>query len=143
MRKALAISMLLCLVLFAEDSFAQKGPKKDKGNKENKGNNGNKGNGNKGNGKHSAGPGRKGGGPPPWAPAHGYRAKTRHVFFKDYDTYYDLAKGVYITLKKGKWEVSAKLPAILEKVDLKKAKQVELELDMDEPQKYFKEHKGK
>ena len=22
-------------------------------------------------------------GPPPWAPAHGYRAKTRHIYFPD------------------------------------------------------------
>lgn len=26
-------------------------------------------------------------GPPPWAPAHGYRAKTRHIYFPDHNVY--------------------------------------------------------
>lgn len=121
--------VLVTLFFSADEIFAQPG-KKGKGN-------------GKGGGHPSHKAGKKGGGPPPWAPAHGYRAKTRHVFFKDYDTYYDLQKGVYISMKNGKWEISAKLPLPLQKVDLNKAAQLELDMDLDDPQRFYKEHKRK
>ena len=35
-------------------------------------------------------------GPPPWAPAHGFRANTRYVYFPEYNIYYDLKLGIYI-----------------------------------------------
>ena len=82
-------------------------------------------------------------GPPPWAPAHGYRAKTRYVFFKDHDVYYDNEKGVYISISGKGWEVSAKLPSILRGVDLTVAAKVDLDYNGDDPQKYFKRHKKK
>jgi hypothetical protein len=82
-------------------------------------------------------------GPPPWAPAHGYRAKTRHVYFPQYNFYFDLQRGVYIYLSGSTWQVAAKLPASFAEVDLKGAVQVELDLDTDTPQKYNSEHKVK
>ncbi len=82
-------------------------------------------------------------GPPPWAPAKGYRAKTRYVYFKDYDVYYDHNKGVYITLSGKNWSVSTKLPAILSRVDLITAVKVDLDFDGDEPQKYHNDHTKK
>lgn len=41
-------------------------------------------------------------GPPPWAPAHGYRAKTRHIYFPDQNMYYDIQRGNYIYFNNGK-----------------------------------------
>ena len=45
-------------------------------------------------------------GPPPWAPAHGYRAKTRHVYFPDQNFYFDVQKSVYIYMSGDKWQVA-------------------------------------
>ena len=78
--------------------------------------------------------------PPPWAPAHGYRAKTRHVYFPEYNFYFDVQKNVYIYLSGDKWEVSVNLPSIFEGIDLKGTAKVELELNIDTPQKYNAEH---
>ena len=51
-------------------------------------------------------------GPPPLAPAHGYRAKTRHVYFPDHNFYFDVQKNVYIYLNGSTWKVGAKLPSL-------------------------------
>ena len=82
-------------------------------------------------------------GPPPWAPAHGYRAKTRYVYFQDHNCYYDNDRGVYIYLKTGSWEVSAKIPDLLKNVDLSVAIKIDLDLDADNPQKFNAEHRKK
>ena len=82
-------------------------------------------------------------GPPPWAPAHGYMAKTRYVYFQDHNCYYDNDRGVYIYLKTGSWEVSAKIPDLLKNVDLSVAIKIDLNLDADNPQKYNAEHRKK
>ncbi len=82
-------------------------------------------------------------GPPPWAPAHGYRAKTRYVYFTEQNLYYDNTKGVYIYLSGKTWEVSASIPNIFKNVDLSAAVKIDLDLDSDSPQKYNEEHKKK
>jgi hypothetical protein len=86
---------------------------------------------------------KKGGGPPPWAPAHGYRAKTRYVYFKDYPVYYDNDRGVYISLSGSNWSVSAKLPSILSGIDLVAATKIDLDFSGDSPQVEFDSHKKK
>ncbi|MCD4793871.1 MAG: hypothetical protein K8R54_11590 [Bacteroidales bacterium] len=89
-------------------------------------------------------------GPPPWAPAHGFRSKTRHVYFPDHNFYFDIQNKVYIYISGGKWLYSAKLPAIFVDVNLKGAYKIELELEIDNPHKYnsshivkYKKHKKK
>ncbi len=82
-------------------------------------------------------------GPPPWAPAHGYRAKTRYVYFKDYNVYYDHDRGVYISLGGNNWQITAKLPSILSGVDLKAAVKVDLDFSGDDPQRNNQDHKRK
>ena len=82
-------------------------------------------------------------GPPDWAPAHGYRAQTRQVYFADYNVYYDLEKSVYISYSNGDWHVEASLPLNLKGINLQAAVQVELNLDTDSPQQYNAEHKQK
>ena len=78
-------------------------------------------------------------GPPPWAPAHGY--KKRHIYFPDQKVYYDNTKGVYIHMVNGKWEVSVEIPLSLKNVDLKLAAKIELDMDdSDTPQLKFEEH---
>ena len=79
-------------------------------------------------------------GPPPWAPAHGYRTKTRHVYFPDNNFYFDVQKSVYIYFSGDKWQVGVKLPSLYAGIDLKGAVKVELELAIDSPQKYNSDH---
>lgn len=82
-------------------------------------------------------------GPPPWAPANGYRAQTRHVYFPDQNFYFDTKKNEYIFQDGKSWKNSAKLPEKYDKVDLKKARKEELDLDNDKPEKYNADHKNK
>ncbi|WP_423129917.1 hypothetical protein [Gaoshiqia sp. Z1-71] len=84
--------------------------------------------------------GKKPGGPPPWAPAHGYRAKTRHVYFPEHNFYYDVQKGVYIYLNGRNWQVGVNLPLAFVDVNLRRAAKVELDLHTDRPQQYNAEH---
>lgn len=83
---------------------------------------------------------QKKGGPPPWAPAHGYRAKTRHVYFPDQNFYFDLQQGMYIYLNNGKWVVAAKLPSFFGSFNLTTARKIELDLSSDTPQRYNGDH---
>jgi len=82
-------------------------------------------------------------GPPPWAPAHGYRKNTRHIYFPVHQTYFDIDRGIYISLKGDKWEVSASKPLSLKGVDLKVAAKIELDFNGEKPQSLFGEHKRK
>lgn len=82
-------------------------------------------------------------GPPPWAPAHGYRAKTRYVYFTEYNFYYDNNRGVYIYLSGNNWEVSASIPNLFKTVNLTAAVKIDLDFDADDPQKYNADHKKK
>ncbi|MCK5401097.1 MAG: hypothetical protein KAJ28_05635 [Flavobacteriaceae bacterium] len=79
-------------------------------------------------------------GPPSWAPAHGYRAKTRHIYFPDHNFYFDIQKGVYIYISGNNWQVGVKLPSLFAGIDLKGAVRVELELATDSPQKHNVDH---
>lgn len=83
------------------------------------------------------------GGPPSWAPAHGYRAKTRHVYFPEHNFYFDMSRGVYIFLNGGNWVIQPKLPLLFAKLDLARATQIQLELDSDSPHKHNADHKLK
>lgn len=56
-------------------------------------------------------------GPPPWAPAHGYRAK-QHVYFPDYHVFYDARRSGYVFWNNGAWVFSAAVPAFIANVDL-------------------------
>lgn len=82
-------------------------------------------------------------GPLPWAPAYGYRAKTRYVYFKDYDVYYDNTRGVYIFISGRKWVVTAKLPSVLTGIDLVAAVKIDLDFDGDDPQRDHDSHQKK
>jgi hypothetical protein len=65
-------------------------------------------------------------GPPPWAPAHGYRAKTNYVYFPAIGIYFDLSTHMYIYLEDGKWISVRTIPARYSQHDLRKLKQEEL-----------------
>jgi hypothetical protein len=50
------------------------------------------------------------GGPPPHAPAHGYRAKQAYRYYPAVEVYFDITKRVYFYLEGSNWKVSASLP---------------------------------
>jgi len=79
-------------------------------------------------------------GPPPWAPAHGYRSKTKHIYFPDQNFYYDVEKRVYLHLENGKWSVSVTIPSIFANINLGTARKVELEISGHTPYQYNEEH---
>jgi hypothetical protein len=82
-------------------------------------------------------------GPPPWAPAHGYRAKTRHIYFPDHNFYFDLQKKVYIYVNGGKWQVGIRLPSIFGTINLGKSTQIQLDYFGSYPQYFNNDHKIK
>ena len=49
-------------------------------------------------------------GPPPWAPAHGYRAKYRYQYFAACSVYFDLGRNVYFYMSGERWVMAASLP---------------------------------
>jgi hypothetical protein len=82
-------------------------------------------------------------GPPAWAPAHGYRAKTRQVYFPEHNIYFDVKQGVYIFIEGNAWKVAAELPLSFGNIDLKGSVKVELDLNTNTPQVYNAEHISK
>ena len=81
-------------------------------------------------------PPSQGKGPPPWAPAHGYRAKHRYRYYPSSQVYYSENRGNYIYYNNGKWEVSFSLP---ERIHIALTDHVTLEMDTDQPYKYHSE----
>jgi hypothetical protein len=82
----------------------------------------------------------KKGGPPPHAPAHGYRAKHHYRYYPSRSVYYDTGRGLYFYIKGNNWEVGASLPGNL-RVGL--GDSVIIELDTDKPYLYHAEHMKK
>jgi len=56
------------------------------------------------------GAGAHGGGPPPWAPAHGRRAKYSYRYYPGAQVYFDSGRGLYFWLSGNSWQVGARLP---------------------------------
>lgn len=81
------------------------------------------------------GPGQ-GGGPPPWAPAHGYRAKYRYHYYPDAAVYLDVSRGVYFHVQNGRWIAAASLPKSLAS---SLGTYVVLEMDTERPYEFHKE----
>jgi hypothetical protein len=77
------------------------------------------------------------GGPPPHAPAHGYRAKHQYRYYPSRNVYYDQGRGVYFYIKGDGWTVGASLPTDL-RSDLGYA--VNLDMDTDNPYEFNAEH---
>jgi hypothetical protein len=79
-------------------------------------------------------------GPPPWAPAHGHRAKHKYLYYPACPVYYDTGQRLYFYLETDSWIVSVSLPVHLEK---RLGEHVVIEMDTDKPYMYYSEHKKK
>ena len=76
-------------------------------------------------------------GPPPHAPAHGYRAKHQYRYYPSCSVYYDYGRKIYFYIKGDHWEVGASLPSHL-RISL--GDSVNIELDADKPYIHHAEH---
>lgn len=72
-------------------------------------------------------------GPPPWAPAHGYRAKHKYRYYPSHHVYHDRERGLYFYYEYGRWEVSVSLPSGMH---LDFDPYVTLEMDTGRPYEY-------
>lgn len=81
--------------------------------------------------------------PPKWAPAHGYRAKTRHIYFPEQNFYYDVQKRNYIYLSGRNWLVSTTLPRLFVGINLSSSSQIQLDYVGSKPYIYNATHKVK
>jgi hypothetical protein len=77
-------------------------------------------------------------GPPPHAPAYGYRAKHTYYYYPDSYVYFDVMKNVYFYYDGGDWRMSVSLPNELR---LGLGEHVTLNMDTNKPYAYFKQHK--
>lgn len=79
-------------------------------------------------------------GPPPHAPAHGYRAKYKYRYYPSSSVYYDDYRSLYFYLEGSNWRISASLP---NSVQIGLGDHVSIEMDADKPYTYYDEHKRK
>jgi hypothetical protein len=75
------------------------------------------------------------GGPPPWAPAHGRRAKYKYRYWPDRQVYFDAGRGLYFWIDAGYWKVGVHLPADLNLAGAS----LSLEMDVAKPYKWQRE----
>jgi hypothetical protein len=80
------------------------------------------------------------GGPPPHAPAHGYRAKHTYHYYPDARVYFDISKEIYFYMKGQSWQVSAFLPGGLH---VQLGDYVTIHMDSEKPYTRLKDHKKK
>ncbi len=86
------------------------------------------------------GPGYHHGGPPPHAPAHGYRAKYRYYYYPSAQVYFDVTRKAYFYMEGGRWRMSVSLPEYLR---VRLGSHVTIDMDTDKPYTHFAEHKKK
>ncbi|MEW6593336.1 MAG: hypothetical protein AB1413_00540 [Thermodesulfobacteriota bacterium] len=79
-------------------------------------------------------------GPPPHAPAHGYRAKYGYRYYPSVSVYFDVNRKLYFYLQNGDWKVGVSLP---DNLRLKLGDSVTIEMDSDKPYTEFQAHKAK
>jgi hypothetical protein len=69
--------------------------------------------------------------PPPWAPAHGWRAKHRYVYYPSAEVYYAPETRMWFWLGGNGWQAGVSLPVSLQ--GYVQAGGVNIELDVDRP----------
>lgn len=75
-------------------------------------------------------------GPPPWAPAHGYRAKYRYYYYPESYVYFDIERRIYFYLSGNGWHASVSLPS---GININFNNYVLLEMDVSEPYRFHTE----
>ncbi len=81
--------------------------------------------------------------PPPWAPAHGKRAKVRYYYIPDLEVYYDLVTGRFAYWGGSGWLFSVSLPARYSSFNLYKGNIVVMDFTGTNPWHNHKSYKVK
>lgn len=58
--------------------------------------------------------------------------RPRYVYYRDYDVYYDLHREIYISYSGRNWRVSAGLPVVLHRVDMRRAVRMDVDYYEDD-----------
>lgn len=82
--------------------------------------------------------GGKKGGPPPHAPAYGYRAKHQYRYYPCCSAYYDAGRGVWFYIKTGDWTIGASIPT---DIRAQLGYYVNISMDTDTPYEFNDEHR--
>jgi hypothetical protein len=69
--------------------------------------------------------------PPPWAPAHGWRAKHSYVYYPSAEVYYEPASRMWFWLGGAGWQAGVSLPLALHAYV--RVGGVNIDLDVDRP----------
>lgn len=79
---------------------------------------------------------------PYWIPAHIIAANVRHVYFPEYNVYFDRRNGTYVYLEGRRWVVSRQLPYCLHSTNFVRAYKVGLHLNTARPYIYNQSHQA-
>jgi hypothetical protein len=79
-------------------------------------------------------------GPPPHAPAHGYRAKYEYRYFPNNQIYFDPHRKLYFYLKGDSWKVAVSLPRDM---SFTVENYVTLVMETDKPYTHYEAHSRK
>lgn len=82
----------------------------------------------------------KRGGPPPHAPAHGYRAKYTYHYYPAAAVYFDTTRKVYFYMDGTSWKMAVSLPS---RIRVALGDHVTIEMDSDRPYTQYETHKKK
>ncbi|GEM_PF-827139 len=69
--------------------------------------------------------------PPPWAPAHGYRAQHHYVYYPHGEIYYAPERRLWFWLSGNGWQAGVRLPMALR--SYVRVGGIDIELDADRP----------
>ena len=78
-------------------------------------------------------------GPPPWAPAHGRRARMHNYrYYPSSYVYFEPARGLYFYYSAGRWQSGVTLPGDIQ-IDVNGF--VTIEMESEQPYDHFTEHR--
>jgi len=72
-------------------------------------------------------------GPPPWAPAHGRRARYQYYYYPESYVYFDAGRRLYFYFYGDAWQVSVSLPSGMH---IRAGEYVRLDMEVDRPYLY-------
>jgi hypothetical protein len=58
--------------------------------------------------------------------------RPRYIYYRDYDVYYDMHREVYVSYSGRNWRVSARLPVVLRRVDMRLAVRMDVDYYEDD-----------
>ena len=80
---------------------------------------------------------------PYWVPNHLAGAEVRHVYFPEFDVYFDRWNGTFIYFSGNRWRTSVRRPFGIRPVDFARTYKVGLAIDSPRPYVYHTRNKGR